>query len=949
MAAAGTKVIRGFGFRILHRVPYNSGMPEDLLATRFYIPPPRPGTIARPHLLRRLDAGLDAGSHLALFSAPAGSGKSTLASEWIASISSSSRPEPCRCAWLSLDSSDSDPPQFLAYFTAALRTAVPGIGNSVLAALQAPQSPSAEMLIPGLLNELSSLDEKVVLVLDDYHKINAPEVDRALSFLLDNQPHQLHLVIATREDPALPLARLRVRRQLTELRAADLRFTPAESADFLNGVMGLDLTEADVNALENRTEGWIAGLQLAALSMQGKEDTAGFIRSFTGSHRFVLDYLLEEVLSQQPPDVQDFLLQTCILDRLCGPLCDAMLDSRPGSSRQMLAGLERANLFLIPLDNERCWYRYHHLFGDLLRQRISQTHLSGSAGREEEKHVHLSAGPGPDLSVLHLRASAWHEKHSNMAEAFHHALAAREYDLAADLAETAWQGMEGTFQTAAWLGWIENLPEAAVRARPRLSFQAGRAYSDAGNPGTSEVHLQNAERALAETPIPAGFAPLQGSIALTRAYNAQVQGNLAETISCAEQALLLIPASDVMLRAQAAIMLEFTHWSSGDLERALRALDEWMDSMTQLGNHVFVIASAFAAADLQVAMGRLHQAGAALRQAIGLAASHGQEAEAITAHHHLGLALILHEQGRDREADLHLQTAAVLGRGTTLVDWPYRWNLAQARLRESAGEWEEALSLLDEAERVYVKNPVPVTRPTGTLKARIFLRQRRLDLARKWQKEMALSTDGEISYLSEYNHLTLVHLRLAEKSLAGVNNLLERMLNMAESQNRLGSVLEILLTLALSRYAQGSHHAAFDALHRALALAEPQEYLRIFLDEGDPMRVLLSDFQSSTDERFIPLRSCTDRILAAFKGSAARLPEVNFEVLTPRQLEILDMLGQGLSNAEIGQQLFLAVSTVKGHNQRIFDILQVPNRTAAVARARELGLLFSQKPGTGSN
>ena len=916
-------------------------MLAPLLATKLYIPLPRPHSVARSHLAERLNDGL--GRRLTLVSAPAGFGKTTLLSSWISDLrcriddfqpgaeNQKSKFAHLQFAWLSLDEADSNPARFLAYLVAALQTVQPNLGEGVLAALQAPQAPPAETLLTSLLNEIAALPSKLILVLDDYHLLDSQPVDAILAFLVEHLPPQLHLVIASREDPSLPLARLRARGQLTELRAADLRFARAEAVEFLNHRMGLNLTEGDVAALEAHTEGWIAGLQLAALAMQGEQDTAAFIHSFTGANRFVLDYLLEEVLQRQPQDIQAFLLRTSILEPLCGPLCDTVLNALPGSGQTTIESIERANLFIIPLDDRRGWYRYHHLFGDLLRQRL--------------------AAP-PELPEYHLRASQWYEANGHLAEAFHHALNAEDFECAARLTEAAWQGMEDSFQTAAWLGWVKKIPEMLVRSRPLLCAQAGWAFSDAGQPEISEVYLQHAERALAGAADQAGLHFLPGSIALARAYNAQVQGNLADTLKFAELAIQIIPEDDIYRRAQAAIMLEFTQWASGELEAALRAMHAWMDDMQKAGNLVFMVASAFGVADLHVGLGCLGEAEKALRRAIQQAAAQGREAESVTAHHHLGLALLAHERGQDEAAAAHLQTAAELGRRTTLVDWPYRWNLAQARFQESAGAWQAALDLLDEAKRVYVKNPVPIVRPVGALQTRIYLKQGRLDKAQAWARERGFSRvleshAAEVSYLAEYEHLTLARVRLAEGAFAGLDDLLERLLALAEAQKRMGSVLEILLTRALTHRAQGSQAQALATLERALALAEPEGYLSTFVDEGEAMRLLISDFRLAIANRAHPLLGYVNKLLATFLQPAGTIAQSKIanqvseigESLSERELEILRLVAQGLSNTEISRRLYLALSTVKGHNLRIFAKLQVQNRTEAVARARELGLL----------
>jgi LuxR family maltose regulon positive regulatory protein len=924
-----------------------------ILATKLYIPPPRLDVVPRPRLIERLSESLQpnqgSGRKLILISAPAGFGKTTLVSEWAASCK-----QPV--AWLSLDEGDDDPARFLAYFVAALQTIEPNIGAVMLGALQNPQLPSIELLLTTLLNEIAATPDNFIFVLDDYHAIDSQPVDNALTFLLKHLPPQMHLVISTREDPHLPLARLRARGQLTELRAADLRFTPAEAADFLNRMMGLNLRDADIAALEARTEGWIAGLQMAALSMQGREDIASFIQAFTGSHHFVLDYLLEEVLHQQSESIQTFLLRTSILTRLCGPLCDAVLHDKAGSGQETLEYLERANLFIVPLDNERRWYRYHHLFIDILRQRLKQK---------------LSPA---EIAEYHLRASLWYEKNGDEAEAFQHAFAAGDYGRAAGLAELAWQSMNSTFQSAVWLDWAMKLPTDVVRVRPVLSTQMGQAFMDAGEPEASEARLRDAERCLNgssgeivvvdETQL----GPLPAVIAMTRAYNAQVQGDLASTVKYAELALQLIPESDMFRRAQATITLEVTHWTRGDLESARSALGDWMNSMHKAGNFVFVVASAFAMADILVEQGRLREAIHTYQQALRLAAEHGPEARHITAHHSLGLAMLYYEMGEDAAADEHLQKAREMGEQTTLVDWSYRWHLAQARLNESRGKLEAALVLLDEAGQVYVKTPIPDTRPIEALKAKVYLKQDRLAKAQDWARGRGLSADDEISYLGEFEHLTLARVLLAEyqsrqgrRSFLQAIGLLERLLKAAEAQGRTGSVIEILAVQALAHQVQGNHPLALASLERALTLAEPEGYVRLFVDEGEPMRLLLLDFRSWIEKppggRSHSLQNYVEKLLSAFDRPAVKQPiasrekpeliepevrtakDVLVEPLSERELEVLRLVAQGLTNNEISQRLVLALSTVKGHNLRIFGKLQARNRSEAVARARKLGLL----------
>jgi LuxR family transcriptional regulator, maltose regulon positive regulatory protein len=896
-------------------------MQTPILATKLFIPPPRAKVVPRPRLIERLHEGLH--GKLMLISAPAGFGKTTLISAWLAT---DERP----AAWLSLDEADSDPTRFLAYFIVALQTIAPHLGEGVLGMLQSPQPPPTESLLTTLLNEIATIPDNFVLVLDDYHVIDATAVDQALTFLLERLPPQMHLVITTREDPQLPLARLRARGHMTELRATDLRFTPTEAAGFLNQVMGLSLSVEDVTALEARTEGWIAGLQLAAIALQGHEDATNFIKSFTGKHHFVMDYLLAEVLQQQSARVQTFLLRTSILDRLYGPLCDAVLLEPSASGPETLEYLEQANLFIVPLDHERRWYRYHHLFADLLRQRLGH-----------------SLSPG-EIKELHIRASEWYEQNGLMLDALHHALKAEAFEQAARLAEDVWQSMDRTFQSAAWLEWVKKIPHAVVSVRPTLCVLLARTYAYVGDLDSSEAYLKNAEHALAGSTVQEELKHLPGTIALVRATNAQNQGNLVETVRYAELAIRTIPKENTYPLAQAFITLGMTHWATGDLEASLHAMHVWMKDMQRLGNQEFVVASAFAVADMEVILGRLREAENSLQQAIQQAGALGPEAETVTAHHHLGLALLAHEQGDDPAMTQHLQIAADLGQRTPLVNWPYRWSMAQARLEEADDAWDAALERLNEAGRVYVQNPVPITQPIEAYKARIYLKQGRLDRAQIWAQERGISVEDEVRYLTEYEHLTLARVRLADGSFDGVNDPLNRLLALAEAQHRTGSVIEILLTQALVDQAQGDGLKAHVALERALRLAEPEGYLRTFVEQGKAMRQLLLDFSSAKKEQPAhPLHSYVDKIVAAFsppvkvisKSAISNQPPEIIEPLTDRELEILHLMAQGLSNHEIGQRLFLALNTVKGHNRHIFGKLQVQRRTEAIARARESGLL----------
>jgi LuxR family maltose regulon positive regulatory protein len=902
-------------------------MATPILATKLYIPGPRAKSVLRSRLMDRLNNSMH--QRLTLISAPAGFGKTTLVSAWIADCE---KP----IAWLSLDEGDNDLTRFLTYFIAALQTIIPKIGAGALRMLQSAQPSPTESVLDTLLNDIAATSNDVILVLDDYHLVDSKAIDQALAFLLDHLPAQMHVVMTTREDPNLPLARLRARNQLTQLRAIDLRFTSSEAAEFLNQVMGLNLSAEDIGALETRTEGWIAGLQLAALSMQEQKETSNFIKSFTGNHQFVLDYLLEEVLQRQPKSIQSFLLRTSILNRISGSLCDVVLDVASGSSQQTLEYLDHSNLFIIPLDDERHWYRYHHLFRDLLRQRL------GHELRSEE------------ISKHHLCASEWYERNGDGPEAFHHAIAARDLSRAAGLAEVAWQGMNERFQNAAWLGWVKQLPEDLIFTRPVLGTQIAWSLMDAGDVDGSESRLQHAE-SLLDNPSEqmviveeSQFRMLRARIAFARAYNAQAQGNTSATLKFAEQALTLAPDEAEYFRAQTKAILTAAHWVSGNLDAAYHSMHDWMRSSEKAGNTIFAVASAHGLAEILISQGHLQEAVRTYQRSLQLAAAHGMAVQNFTAHHHVGLAILFLEMGRNEAVAQHFETGLELGLHCTQPDWPYHKCVAQARWKESEQDLDAALEWLEEAKRAYVRTLMPDTHPVEAMKARIYLKQGQLSKVRNWVHEQGLSIDDEISYLREFELITLARVLLAEyqsshveAAVRDVLHLLDSLLKAAEDGKRIGSVIEISIVQALAHHARGNTAKAFESLKRALHRAEPEGYLRIFVDEGKVMTELLTGLNKSHHDT--GLRESIRKLLSASekqdKNAAVSPPQPLIDPLSQRELEVLRLVERGLSNDQISKKLFLSVSTVKGHNLRIFNKLQANSRTEAVARARELGLL----------
>ncbi len=901
-------------------------MTTPILATKLYVPQPRPGGVMRPRLLDRLNAGLH--RKLTLVSASAGFGKTTLISQWIADMD---RP----VAWLSLDEQDRDPARFWAYAVAALQTIAPQAGEDMVAALQSPQPPPVDSLLTTLLNDLAAIPQPFLLVLDDYHAAEERTLDAGLTFLLDHMPPAMHLVITTREDPGLPLARLRARGQLTELRARDLRFTPQEAADFLNQVMGLSLAAEDVAALESRTEGWIAGLQLAALSVQGHTDASAFIRSFTGSHRFVLDYLLEEVLHQQPQRVQTFLLRTSILDRLCGPLCDAVLGPDQASSasgQETLERIEQANLFLIPLDNQRRWYRYHHLFGELLGQRLTQSAVAENGESS--------------VAALHIRASQWFEENGEPGDAVRHALAAEDFERVARLAELEWPAMDGRFQSAAWLGWVQPLPDELVRVRPVLNVAYAWALLNDGEMEAGAVRLRDAQ-AILDAPTEAmvvadqaQFETLPASMATAHGYIAQAFGDIPGSLLHARRALDLLPADDYLRRGPAAALVGLAEWSMGDLEAAHDSLAHAMSSFEQVGSAIFALSGTYGMADIRVTQGRLREAIKIYERARLFAASLGEPAAPGSADIHLGLSKIYREQGLLDAAQEEMQKNETLGEKAGLGDWPHRLRRAQAQVKVDEGDLDGALTLLDEAARLYYPTPVPDLRPIGALKAQVWLAQGRLADAQAWAVERGLSVNDELSFLHEFEHIILARILMAQNQIGPAVELLERLLQAAESGERTGSAIEILVSLAVAHQAQNEIPAALAALARALDLAEPEGYVRIFVGEGDPMRILLEEAAAAS---ISPVY--VGRLRAAFGEPEVSAP-VNqslaqplIEPLSDRELDVLKRLGSELSGPEIADTLMISLNTLRTHTKNIYSKLGVNSRRAAVSRGQELGLI----------
>jgi len=799
--------------------------------------------------------------------------------------------------WVSLDGGDNDLTRFWTYFIAALQTVRADMGKSAMGMLQSPQPPPTETILTAVINEISEVSEEFVLVIDDYHMIEAPPIHDALTFLLDHLPSQMHLVIASRVDPPLSLARLRARDQLTEMRAADLRFTFDEATAFLNGVMGLELSEADVTALESRTEGWIASLQLAAASMQGRRDIPDFIAAFSGSNRYILDYLTEEVLRRQEASIQSFLLETAILDRFTASLCNAVTGR--DDSRERLEQLGTANLFLVHLDDTRQWYRYHHLFADLLRNQFL---------RSQSERV----------TELHLRASKWFEQEGLAGEAIHHAVAAEDFERAGNLIESAAMTTVTQSNCATLLRWLESLPNKMTTARPWLCFSGALANQLTGHADAVEPLLQSAELAMsrAEEAHPTESFPdhakIRGYVITVRITRSLFEGDIQHAIELCHEAFKYLPEDDLTARAAVTGNLGIAYWRMGDLPVAGRYLEE-ADALGQAGGHLYISLAAMSyLADIHRVQGHLYQAAQKYQEALRLGAQWGGgEPLPATGSAYIGLSRVLYEWNDIDEAIYHASIGTKLAeRGgevrTVLIGYQLlAWQ------NQACGKTNAMREVLHRTEEIRPKSVNPHTfRHASAWKARLSLAQGNLNAANRWaaSQEPRLNLQGVPDFWSEFPYLTLVRLRVAQGEVYEIPGLLEHLCEKVEAEKRTGSVIEILVLQSTAWQAQGEVDQALATLERALSLAEPEGYVRTFVDEGEPMakllrlaaargiakkyvRKLLASFQGP-----IPSTESQPSVLPA-EGAVAPSPLV--ESLSERELEVLRLIVAGMSNREI--------------------------------------------------
>jgi len=868
--------------------------------------------VPRGRLDRRFDG--DALPPVVLVSAPAGFGKTTLLTEWLAADEQGAR----RTAWLSLDRRDSDPSVFWSYVVAAVRKVATDVGADAVATLQS--TPAAlEIVVATLLNDLGDLDGDVVLVLDDYHVIESLEVHESMRFLVEHLPAQVHLVVASRADPPWPLAGLRARGELLEVRAADLRFTGNEAAAYLNDAMGLDLTAADITALEGRTEGWIAALQLAALSLKDRDDPAAFIAGFAGDDRFVVDYLVDEVLNRQPDDLRVFLLETSVLSRLTGPLCAAITGRR--DAKATLATLERSNLFLVALDDRRQWYRYHHLFGDVLRARLT----------DEIPHR---------VAELHRQASDWFEADGDRPEAIRHALAAEDFPRAAELIELAIPELRRNRQDATQRMWLDALPRDLFANRPVLTLARVGDHMVTGDIEGVEALLNDIEDWL-DPDRPKGnmvvhdeveFGRLPTQAAMYRAGLALLGGDIAGTIVHGNRAAVLSAADDHFSRGAAAALIGLAHWADGGLASAARQYATAIAEFEAADYFAAILGCSLGLADVQVGQGQLRAAERTLTAGLDVSAAHGALRGA--ADMHIGLAELHFERNELDAAAEHLRTSLELGERLALPQHAYRWRVVEARLRAARGDHAGALDLLGEAESHYETDYSPKTRPVPAIAARVRLAAGDLAGATQWAADSGLTAHDAPRYLRDYEHLTLARVLVASGRTEDAAHLLQRLLAAAEAGSRTGSAIEALVLLALSHEASGDTPRALVALADALTRAEPEGFVLVFLDAGAGMTPLLKAAvrhdRGAQRAAALLAAGTTLRRLPAHQGLV--------DELSKRELDVLRLLRSELTGPQIAAELVVSINTVRTHTKNIFMKLGVTSRRAAVRRADELRL-----------
>lgn len=886
--------------------------PETLLRTKLSAPPPRRNLVARPQLVERLQAGLWSEAaparKLTLISAPAGYGKTTLAAGWLQSAG-------LPVAWLSLDEEDNDPARFLEYLAAALEQVDPQITAAARGMLSAPQPPPVEAILTILLNQMATRTAPLILTLDDYHLIHAPAIHRQLEYLLEHQPPQMHLMLLTRSDPPLPLHRLRARGELNEFRQEDLRFSAAEAAEFLQRVMALDLNSEDVASLVRRTEGWISGLQLAAISLRAYPDQEDFVRAFSGSNRYVLDYLFEEVFKNQPAQVQDFLLATSLLNRLSAALCQAV--SGYADSRNILQALEKGNLFIVSLDPAHTWYRYHHLFADLLRHQLQLQQPQRTA-------------------ELHLRASQWFEANDFLSEAIQHALAGADWPRAARLILQTSAGMLPRGEIATLLNWYSKLPAEILQGEARLALNYGWVLILSGQLDPAEVILAQAEQTC---PPESAFL---GEVLSAQAYLARTRGDMPRTVALSQRALALLPEDNLVARSNLSVNLGILYWHAGEIAQAETMLVQAQRTAGPCGNHYALLAATVFLGRVMAVRGQLHRAAETCQHIIRSA---GQSPLVALAYLDLGS---LHYEWNDlASADDYLRQGVDMCRASgnaeqeVPVEFLLAGYLAQARLRRAQGQAQAAGALMKEAQALASNPNVPAQARARCAASFVeaCLAQSDLAAAQEWQAQAGPGVDANPFFRSL--GLNQARLLLAQGQKAPAAELLEECARQAQARQWGYGLLAVRLLQAL---AAATPQASQDFLRQALEFAHNEGYLRSFADTPGQAD-LAKRLQACAAQGIYP--EYIGAILALFKDQAAAHEYaagvtgagVLAEPLSEREIEVLRLVAAGLSNRAIASQLYLGLGTVKTHVHNLSAKLGAASRTQAVARARELGLL----------
>lgn len=898
-------------------------MSTPLLATKFNLPATGAKFVQRTRLERTLDESLEQGVGLVLVCGPAGYGKTTLVSQWVRSASQGHLDS---FTWLTLERSDDDLTRFLSYFITALRQVRPGFGEPVLKMLQTHKQQPPVALATMLINEFSTMTGRIVLVLDDFHLLISQSIQSFFTFLVDHLPPQLCLVLVTRSDPSIPSPRLRARGQLVEVRQHDLCFTLEEAASLLNQIIGLALTPQQVAVLEQQTEGWISGLQLAAISMRDVQDRQAFLAAFSGEHEFISDYLTDEVLARLPQADQDFLLQTSILERLTAPLCEAVTGQK--DAQATLEHLIDDNLFIIPLDSQRKWYRYHVLFADLLRKR-------------------LNASGADMVGELHLRAAGWLEQHDLPEQAIEHAIAGNDFARAIRLIEQMAESLLPFGQAATLLRWLEALPNEQILTAPCLGALYGITLILCGRPIRSVAELLEKMSTFGSLDQP------HGEVDMLQALLAVYQGDAARTIQLAKSALQRIPPERHFFRSLAADALGMGYTLAWDIPAATRAFEQVVEISSQSDNLMMTILAMTNLSGLHYVQGQLRSAIAICRQILDMARQRIGVQAPMLGKTLFNLGEMLREQGNLEAAQGYLIEAARMMEAFSEIGLPVV-NLALARIYLNKGDWQTAQSYIDKARQYAqaTQNQLMDDRLVEALQARLWLSQGSIEQANSWARSRGFIDQPANQVFAEAARnpafyevfqgecMVLVRLLLAQKHTTQALDFINLLQEQAEKRRSVRRLIELLALKSLALHQKGDIDQALLMLEQALSMAEPEGYLRTFVDEGQPMAKLL---YRAAERGIYPEYS--GRLLAALYEDQSHPPaerqpsEPLVEPLSERELEVLRLVAEGLSNGEIAGKLYISLSTVKGHTSNIFGKLGVKNRTQAVTRARSLGLL----------